>query len=42
MTVSAFAYLDMAPKGRNENGVMNWVKLHDEYERKGQEGSCCH
>ncbi len=42
MTVSAFAYLDMAPKGRNEDGVMNWVRLHDEYERKGQAESCCH
>lgn len=26
-----FHFLDMAPKGRNEDGVMSWVKLHDEY-----------
>lgn len=42
MTVAAFAFLDMVPKGRNENGVMSWVKLHDEYEREGREASCCH
>jgi predicted dithiol-disulfide oxidoreductase (DUF899 family) len=32
--IGAFAWLDLAPKGRNEvDGVMSWVKLHDEYER---------
>lgn len=30
--IGAFAWLDLAPKGRNENGTMSWVKLHDEYE----------
>lgn len=29
----AFAFLDMVPKGRNEQGeTMRWVKRHDEYE----------
>lgn len=29
----AFAFLDMVPRGRNEGaGIMNWVRLHDEYE----------
>ena len=31
--IGAFAWLDLAPKGRNEaGGTMSWVKLHDEYE----------
>jgi len=30
--MGAFAWLDLTPKGRNEaNGVMSWVRLHDEY-----------
>ncbi|HUW52076.1 MAG TPA: thioredoxin family protein [Rhodanobacter sp.] len=31
--MGAFAWLDLAPKGRNEtDGVMSWLRLHDEYE----------
>jgi predicted dithiol-disulfide oxidoreductase (DUF899 family) len=30
--MGAFAWLDLTPKGRNENGVMSWLKLHDEYQ----------
>lgn len=44
-TIGAYAYLDLAPKGRDENGpnfnLGDWVKLHDEYENAGK-GSCCH
>jgi predicted dithiol-disulfide oxidoreductase (DUF899 family) len=29
--MGAFAWLDLTPKGRNENGTMSWLKLHDEY-----------
>jgi predicted dithiol-disulfide oxidoreductase (DUF899 family) len=33
--LGAYAYLDMTPKGRNENGpnynLMDWVRRHDEY-----------
>jgi predicted dithiol-disulfide oxidoreductase (DUF899 family) len=30
--MGAFAWLDLTPKGRNEGeGVMSWLKLHDEY-----------
>jgi predicted dithiol-disulfide oxidoreductase (DUF899 family) len=30
--MGAFAWLDLTPKGRNEGeGVMTWLKLHDEY-----------
>lgn len=28
----AFNWLDLTPKGRNEHGIMSWVKLHDEYD----------
>ena len=38
--MSAFAFLDMVPKSRNEDGIMSWVRLHDEYEGGGS--SCCH
>ncbi|MEQ1612063.1 MAG: thioredoxin family protein [Hyphomicrobiaceae bacterium] len=39
----AFMWLDLAPKGRNEtNGIMSWVKLHDEYEKNESDGlTCC-
>lgn len=37
----AFSYLDLAPKGRNENGIMSWVRLHDEYDKPHAAG-CCH
>ncbi len=40
--LTAFAYLDMAPKGRNEaDGIMNWVRLHDEYEDEPAAEPCC-
>ena len=32
MLMGAFMWLDLVPKGRNEGaGVMNWLRLHDEY-----------
>jgi predicted dithiol-disulfide oxidoreductase (DUF899 family) len=37
----AFSYLDLVPKGRNENGTMSWVQLHDEY-KQPQAAGCCH
>ncbi|HVZ99208.1 MAG TPA: thioredoxin family protein [Caulobacterales bacterium] len=41
----AYNYLDMVPKGRNENGpnynLMDWVSRHDEYEGVVGAG-CCH
>lgn len=43
MLMGAFMWLDLAPKGRNEaDGVMSWIKLHDEYEAgDAAKGSCC-
>jgi predicted dithiol-disulfide oxidoreductase (DUF899 family) len=35
MLVGAYNYLDLAPKGRDEDGLpftMDWVRRHDEYE----------
>jgi len=44
-TIGAYAYLDLVPKGRDENGpnfnLGDWVKLHDQYETTSK-GSCCH
>lgn len=31
LVMGAFSWLDLVPKGRNEQGTMNWVRLHDEY-----------
>ena len=32
LLMGAFNWLDLTPKGRNENGsIMGWVKLHDSY-----------
>jgi predicted dithiol-disulfide oxidoreductase (DUF899 family) len=33
--IGAFSWLDLTPKGRNEEGTMSWVKLHDEYDAGG-------
>jgi predicted dithiol-disulfide oxidoreductase (DUF899 family) len=39
----AFMWLDLTPKGRNEHGIMSWVKLHDEYDAPpAQLDDCCH
>ncbi len=35
--IGAFSWLDLTPKGRNETGTMSWVKLHDEYDTKGNQ-----
>ena len=37
-----FNFLDLTPKGRNENGTMSWVRLHDEYDTEPSAESCCH
>ncbi len=39
--ISAFAFLDMTPKGRNEEGIMSWVRLHDEYDAPQHKEACC-
>lgn len=38
----AFMWLDLVPKGRNEGeGIMSWVRLHDEYEGEERPAGCC-
>lgn len=42
--VGAYNFLDMAPKGRDEDALpwsMAWVRRHDEYEQKAKTASCC-
>jgi predicted dithiol-disulfide oxidoreductase (DUF899 family) len=31
MLVGAYNFIDLTPKGRDESGPMDWMKLHDEY-----------
>lgn len=44
--MGAYVFLDMTPKGRNENGpngdLTDWVKRHDEYDDATGKQSCCH
>jgi predicted dithiol-disulfide oxidoreductase (DUF899 family) len=44
LLVGAYNYLDLTPKGRNEDEIMEWVRHHDRYEdepaAKGA-SSCC-
>ncbi len=45
MLVGAYNYLDLAPKGRDENSLpwtMAWVRHHDRYEPTGRPQACCH
>jgi predicted dithiol-disulfide oxidoreductase (DUF899 family) len=42
--MSAYAYLDIAPKGRNEGqkgNLSHWVRLHDQYENAQAAHGCC-
>jgi len=39
--LGAFAWLDLVPRGRNEQGTMSWVRLHDEYGAPAEDDSCC-
>ncbi len=38
LLTGAFNWLDLAPKGRNETGIMSWVRLHDEYDAASAAG----
>ncbi|MDD1015029.1 DUF899 domain-containing protein [Pseudomonas rubra] len=41
--VGAYNFLDLMPKGRNEDGTMDWVRHHDRYEGTSQvPAHCCH
>jgi predicted dithiol-disulfide oxidoreductase (DUF899 family) len=38
--LGAYNWLDLTPKGRNEANIMEWVRLHDEYDDRSSH-SCC-
>ncbi|MHC6225347.1 DUF899 domain-containing protein [Pseudomonas sp. X10] len=40
--VGAYNFLDLMPKGRNEDGTMDWVRHHDRYEGAPGKPHCCH
>ena len=40
--VGTLMILDRAPKGRNEDATMDFIKRHDEYEPAKSTPSCCH
>ncbi|MNW10969.1 hypothetical protein D3C71_2083050 [compost metagenome] len=40
--VGAYNFLDLMPKGRNEEGTMDWVRHHDRYEGASDTSHCCH
>jgi predicted dithiol-disulfide oxidoreductase (DUF899 family) len=40
--IGTLMILDRAPKGRNEDSTMNFVKRHDEYVEAPKASSCCH
>jgi predicted dithiol-disulfide oxidoreductase (DUF899 family) len=41
LLVGTYNYLDLTPKGRNEDEIMDWVRHHDRYEDQAPK-SCCH
>ena len=43
MLVGAYNFLDLTPKGRNEDPIMDWVRLHDQYEQSPRQPAhtCC-
>ena len=44
--IGTYGWLDIAPKGRNENGprhdMSDWMRHHDKYEVVEKKSSCCH
>jgi predicted dithiol-disulfide oxidoreductase (DUF899 family) len=41
LLIGAYNYLDLTPKGRNEDTIMDWMRRHDEYEDVAASQSCC-
>lgn len=40
--IGTLMILDRAPKGRNEQSTLDFVKRHDEYEKMPAKSACCH
>ncbi|ROM21391.1 MULTISPECIES: thioredoxin family protein [Pseudomonas] len=43
LLLGAYNFLDLTPKGRNEEQIMGWVRHHDRYQAtpQGKSSSCC-
>lgn len=39
--IGAHNFLDLTPKGRNEDTIMDWMRRHDEYEGEKSSTHCC-
>jgi predicted dithiol-disulfide oxidoreductase (DUF899 family) len=39
--LGAYNYLDLTPKGRNEDDTMDWIRHHDSYETSAADHACC-
>lgn len=39
--IGTYMFLDLAPKGRNEKTIMDWMRHHDRYEDVAPAASCC-
>jgi predicted dithiol-disulfide oxidoreductase (DUF899 family) len=39
--ISALAFLDRTPKGRNETSPLSFIRRHDEYEEAAVQNECC-
>jgi predicted dithiol-disulfide oxidoreductase (DUF899 family) len=39
--ISALAFLDRTPKGRNETSPLSFIRRHDEYEEVAVQSQCC-
>ncbi len=39
--LGTYMFLDIAPKGRNEKEIMDWLRYHDRYEEAEPAESCC-
>lgn len=40
--ITTYMILDRAPRGRNEEAIMDWMRRHDEYEEAAAASACCH
>ncbi|MBX3739840.1 MAG: DUF899 domain-containing protein [Akkermansiaceae bacterium] len=41
-TLGGFIWMDITPKGRNEDGTMNWIRHHDRYDEGTKKTCGCH
>ena len=39
--LTTYNFLDLTPKGRNEDAIMDWLRHHDRYD-EAPKSTCCH